>query len=151
MNKVRYILLFLTAVLTVNSAVAQEKSPFEIRRLSFNMPGYSEISPVITDDGILFCSDRRLSGVTDRTSFDNRRLYSIYVAEKKTLPTGENRLPLKATGPPGSIPGPCVLLLTGRQCISQAKLKPECNQETGSSGITAGFSGHSFQVPCLIP
>ena len=31
----------------------------------------------------MFCSDRRLSGVTDRTSFDNRRLYNIYIAEKK--------------------------------------------------------------------
>ena len=54
--------------------MAQEESPFEIRRLSFNLPGFSEISPVITGEGIIFCSDRRLSAVTDRTSFDNRRL-----------------------------------------------------------------------------
>lgn len=77
------IILILFVVLAENMLKAQEKSPFEVRRLPINLSGFSEISPVIIKDGILFCSDRRLSGVTDRTSFDNRRLYSIYVAERK--------------------------------------------------------------------
>ena len=77
------IILFLIAVLSDNAIRAQETSPYAVSRLSFNLPGFSEISPVIVQDGIMFCSDRRLSGVTDRTSFDDRRLYSIYIAEKK--------------------------------------------------------------------
>ena len=77
------IILILFAVLSGNGIKAQEISPYAVSRLSFNLPGFSEISPVIVKDGIMFCSDRRLSGVTDRTSFDDRRLYSIYIAEKK--------------------------------------------------------------------
>ena len=44
---------------------------------------FSEISPVIIKDGILFCSNRRFSAIKDRTSFDGDRLYSIYMAAKK--------------------------------------------------------------------
>lgn len=76
-------ILILFVAMTENIVVAQEKSPYEVTRLSFNLTGFSEISPVILKDGIMFCSDRRLSGVTDRTSFDDRRLYSLYIAEKK--------------------------------------------------------------------
>ncbi len=72
--------------------LAQEAPAFKISRLSFNTSSFSEISPVITQDGIIFCSDRRLSGITDRTSFDNRRLYNIYFAEKKD--TGDWRRPV---------------------------------------------------------
>jgi len=77
------IIMILFVFITENILMAQEKYPYEVTRLSFNLPGFSEISPVIIKDGIMFCSDRRLSGVTDRTSFDNRRLYSVYIAEKK--------------------------------------------------------------------
>jgi len=77
------ILIFLSGFLSGIDILAQEISPYTVSRLSFNLAGFSEISPVIVKDGIMFCSDRRLSGVTDRTSFDDRRLYSIYFAEKK--------------------------------------------------------------------
>jgi hypothetical protein len=86
MNMSRGISIFILILFTVLSetgASAQEKSPYSVSRLSINLAGFSEISPVIMGDGIMFCSDRRLSGITDRTSFDNRRLYNIYIAEKK--------------------------------------------------------------------
>ncbi len=44
---------------------------------------FSEISPVIYNDGIIFCSDRRFSAVKDRKSFEGRRLYNLYFAQKK--------------------------------------------------------------------
>jgi hypothetical protein len=76
------IFLFIT-VLSETLSVSQEASPYKVTRLSLNISGFSDIAPVIFQNGIIFCSDRRLSGVTDRTSFDNRRLYNIYLAEKK--------------------------------------------------------------------
>ena len=62
---------------------AQESPAFKVERLSFNSGQFSEISPVIVRDGIIFCSDRRTRGIIDRTSFDNSRLYNIYLAMKK--------------------------------------------------------------------
>ena len=62
---------------------AQEPSVYKIKRMSFNSDLFSDISPVILKDGILFCSNRRFSSIKDRTSFDGRRLYSIYMTEKK--------------------------------------------------------------------
>lgn len=76
-------LLSLFTVLSETRALAQESTPYSVKRLSINNTGFSDISPVIIKDGIMFCSDRRLSGITDRTSFDNRRLYNIYIAERK--------------------------------------------------------------------
>jgi len=73
----------LITVLSETLSFSQEMSPYKVTRLSLNISGFSDIAPVIFHDGIIFCSDRRLSGVTDRTSFDNRRLYNIYIAEKK--------------------------------------------------------------------
>jgi hypothetical protein len=76
-------IFILIIILSETRLFSQETSPYKITRLSFNISGFSDIAPVIVRDGIMFCSDRRLSGVTERTSFDNRRLYNIYIAEKK--------------------------------------------------------------------
>jgi hypothetical protein len=76
------ILIFILLVICAWVA-GQDPSPYTISRLPLNLPANSEISPVLYEKGILFCSDRRISGVTDRTSFDNRRLYNIYFAERK--------------------------------------------------------------------
>jgi hypothetical protein len=56
---------------------------YEVKRMSFNLNGFNNISPVIVRDGIIFCSDRRFSSFEDRTAFDGRRLYNIYLVEKK--------------------------------------------------------------------
>lgn len=137
MKKFRYIILFFTTVLTVNSAMAQKESPFEIRRLSFNMPGYSEISPVITDGGILFCSDRRLSGVTDRTSFDNRRLYSIYVAEKKDTSDWRKPVPVESERSAQFNTGPLCIAPDGKTVYFTSEI------ETGVQSQNRKFRNHS--------
>lgn len=59
-------------------AVAQKPSVYEVQRMSFNAGGFSDISPVILQNGVLFCSNRRFSALKDRTSFDGERLYYIY-------------------------------------------------------------------------
>jgi hypothetical protein len=64
---------------------AQEKkqSVFEVTRIPVNETIFSEISPVTYSDGIIFCSDRRFSSIKDRKSFEGRRLYNLYYAERK--------------------------------------------------------------------
>ncbi len=62
---------------------AQKPSTYEVSRMSFSEAAFSDISPVIVQNGILFCSDRRFSSIMDRTAFDGRRLYNIYLTGKK--------------------------------------------------------------------
>jgi len=82
-NKILHIttIVLLAACISL-PAKAQNPALYEISRMSFNIGGFSNISPVIARDGIIFCSDRRMSGIKDRTGFDGKRLYNIYIAEK---------------------------------------------------------------------
>jgi hypothetical protein len=81
-RKLIYIVILMLLILPGN---AQEKkqSVYEITRIPINEGAFSEISPVIYNDGIIFCSDRRFSAVKDRKSFEGRRLYNLYFAQKK--------------------------------------------------------------------
>lgn len=64
------------------SVKGQSPSIYRVIPLDVNEKAFSDISPVEMENGILFCSNRRFSGVKDRTSFDGRRLYNIWYAEK---------------------------------------------------------------------
>lgn len=138
MKKVLPILTLLISVLTVDTVVAQEASPFEIRRLSFNMSGYSDISPVMTQEGIFFCSDRRLSAVTDRTSFDNRRLYNIYyVAQKEGDSDWGRPVPVKSDRTAQFNTGPLCIAPDGKTVYFTSEI------ETGVPSRSRKFRNHS--------
>src|SRR5664280_2225997 len=77
------IIIFLVSAFSSLQICAQQPSIYEIKRMPFNINGFNNISPVIVRDGIIFCSDRRFSVFRDRTSFDGRRLYNIYMAVRK--------------------------------------------------------------------
>ena len=79
-NIIAIILSFLT---TVSDIAAQQPSLYNVNKMPFNTDLFNEISPVIIKDGVIFCSDKRFSGIKDRTSFDGRRLYNMYLAEKR--------------------------------------------------------------------
>jgi len=81
-HKISYIICFLLAFLVPGSTQAQQGSVYRITRMPFNSGAFNEISPVILKDGIAFCSDRKFSSVVDRTTFEGRRLYNIYFAER---------------------------------------------------------------------
>ena len=72
-----------SAVISLISVNAQESSGIIVRRLPFNTSASGEISPSISGDGLVFCSDRRTSGLVERTSFDNRHLYNLFFVERK--------------------------------------------------------------------
>jgi PKD domain/WD40-like Beta Propeller Repeat len=82
-RNIHIIALVLIVLFASLKTKAQQPAIYEVKRMSFNVNGFSNISPVIVKDGIIFCSDRRFSGLTDRTGYDGRRLYNIYLAEKK--------------------------------------------------------------------
>lgn len=105
-------ILFIVVIILLSGmkVTSQQVSPYKISRLSVNLQNYSEISPVIVDDGIIFCSDRRLTGITDRTSFDNRRLYNLYFAGRKD--TSDFRKPVNIKSERSA------LFNTGPLCIS---------------------------------
>ena len=80
LKRTLYIIILLLVCVINETVMAQQPSVYKVEKVSFNTGGFSNISPVIVRDGILFCSDRRFSGFKDRTSFDGRRLYNIYLA-----------------------------------------------------------------------
>lgn len=80
-KKLYIILLFL---FIISAALqAQQPSVYKVSRLPFNSGAFSDISPVIVQDGIIFCSDRRFSAFTDRKTFEGRRLYNLYIIERR--------------------------------------------------------------------
>lgn len=90
------LLILLLSGLIVSNISAQESSVYKVERLPVNSGPYSEISPVIVRNGIIFCSDRRTSGIIDRTSYDNRRLYNLYVVERKDTTGWERPVEIKS-------------------------------------------------------
>ena len=132
-------ILFFTilSVLQGFEILAQEAPAFKINRLSFNTSSFSEISPVIIQDGIIFCSDRRLSGITDRTSFDNRRLYNIYIAEKKDTSDWRRPVPVKSDRSAQFNNGPLCIGPDGKTVYFTSEI------ETGIPSRSRKFKNHS--------
>ena len=80
-KKLYIILLFL---FMISAALkAQQPSVYKVSRMPFSSGAFSDISPVIVSDGIIFCSDRRFSAFTDRKTFEGRRLYNLYIIERR--------------------------------------------------------------------
>ncbi len=82
-KKAKILTLICLAAVSLTMLNGQESSGIRITRLPFNNASSSEISPVIYGDGLIFCSDRRMSGLVERTSFDNRNLYNLFNAARK--------------------------------------------------------------------
>jgi dipeptidyl aminopeptidase/acylaminoacyl peptidase len=81
MGKLKFYIISLLITCFITAQLkAQQLSIYKVKKMPFNTLGFSNIAPVILKDGILFCSDKRFSGFKDRTSFDGRRLYNIYLA-----------------------------------------------------------------------
>jgi PKD domain/WD40-like Beta Propeller Repeat len=137
MKKGLTVILILFAFLSEYSIKAQETSPYAVSRLSFSLSGFSEISPVILKDAIMFCSDRRLSGVTDRTSFDNRRLYSIYIAEKKDTADWRKPNPVKSDRTAQFNTGPLCVAPDGKTVYFTSEI------ETGVPSRSRKYRNHS--------
>ena len=105
--------------------------------MSFNSDVFSEISPVIVKDGIIFCSDRRFSGIKDRTSFDGNRLYNIYLAEKKDSAEWRKPEELKSERSNLFNNGPLCFAPDGKTVYFTSEI------ETGKAAKKKNFKNHS--------
>jgi len=84
MRKILLIAAFFVEVSFLSQeALAQQQGIFQVKRMNFNSGFYNEISPAIVKDKIIFCSDRRFSGILDRTAWGGYRLYNFYQAARK--------------------------------------------------------------------
>lgn len=72
------IVLFLLVPLT--GIMAQDDEMMKVHKLNINTRQYNEMTPVLISGGIVFCSDRRISGIVNNKTFDNDRVYNIFYA-----------------------------------------------------------------------
>ncbi len=79
----RHIISIIFLFIRISTLHTQQPSDYRVTRLSLNDALFSEISPVIVRDGIVFCSDRRFSSIMDRKSFEGKRIYNVYMAIRK--------------------------------------------------------------------
>lgn len=118
-------------------AESQQPSIYKVKRLAFNTGGFSDISPVIVKDGVLFCSDKRFSGITDRTDFDGRRLYNVYLAQKKDTSGFEKPHALKSERSTKFNIGPLCVAPDGKTIYFTSEV------ETGKIAENRRYKNHS--------
>jgi hypothetical protein len=116
---------------------AQQPALYIIKRMPFNINGFNNISPVIVKDGIVFCSDSRFSGIKDRTGFDGRRLYNIYLAEKKDTSEYRRPIALKTDRTNKFNNGPLCFAPDGKTVYFTSEV------ETGKIAENKNFKNHS--------
>jgi len=130
-------IIFLVALLISPDTYAQQQPPlFKIKKMPFNTGMFSEISPVIFRDGILFCSSRRFSAITDRTSFDGRRLYNIYFVEEKDTSDWSKPVEIKSRRSSYFNNGPLCVAPDGRTVYFSSEI------ETSRIASKRNFTNH---------
>lgn len=74
-------------------AYGQSKANYEVEIVPVSSDVFSDIAPVIVQDGIIFCSTRKSSIIKDFKTYDGNRLYDIYFA--KLIEDGKFEKPKK--------------------------------------------------------
>lgn len=99
-------ILFLILILAIGEVCAQESEVIKIKSLSVNSRFFNDMSPVLTKDGIAFCSDRKQSAIWDVRDFNRTLMYNIYYAARgdstdfaKPVPFSVDLGPLVHEGP----------------------------------------------------
>jgi len=131
------IAVFLTAPFVTTRTDGQNPSVYKVDRMSLSSSGFSEISPVIVRDGLGFCSDKRFSIIKDRTAFDGRRLYNIYLAQMKDSSDWGKPKELKSERNSLFNNGPFCISPDGKTVYFTSEI------ETGSAAKKKNFKNHS--------
>lgn len=135
---IKRILNIITFLLIIGSAsYSQAPSVYKITKMPFNDRMYSDISPVIIKDGILFCSNRRFSSLTDRTGFNGSRIYNIYTISPKDSSrwTDAKEVASDKTGKFNN--GPLSITSDGKMVYFTSET------EAGSSATKKSFKNHN--------
>ena len=118
--------------------------------MSFNSDEFSEISPVIVKDGIIFCSDRRFSAIKDRTTFDGRRLYNIYLAERKDTSDWRKPKELKSERSSMFNNGPLCFAPDGKTVYFTSEVETGKVAKKKNLKTIAGYLLLNFQAQILV-
>ncbi len=129
-------ILLLLTLASVRS-MGQQPSPYEIKRMSFNSGAFSDISPVIFNDSIIFCSNRRFSAIKDRTGYDGQRLYNIYLVVRKDTSEWSNPMELRSERSSLFNNGPLCVSHDGKTVYFTSEV------ETGKASSKRDFVNHS--------
>jgi len=105
--------------------------------MSFSSGSFSDISPVIADDGIIFCSNRRFSAIKDRTAYDGHRLYNLFLAERKDTSDWRKPKELKSERSTLFNNGPMCFAPDGKTVYFTSEI------ETGKAAKKKNFKNHS--------
>ena len=138
---VKRTLIFIAAVLVVPylsfAAYGQLPSVYEVKKMPFNSDLFSDISPLIVKEGILFCSDKRFSVIKDRTAFDGHRLYNLYLAAGKDSTGWSAPAEIKSERNFLFNVGPSALAADGQTIYFTSEI------ETGKAAKKRKFKNHS--------
>jgi len=131
------IVTIISLLAAVTDTTAQQPSLYNVNKMSFNTNYFNEISPVIVKDGIIFCSDKRFSWIKDRTSYDGRRLYNIYLIERIDTTGWNDAKELKSERSSKFNNGPFCIAPDGRTVYFTSEV------ETGKIASKKNFRNHS--------
>jgi len=133
-----YIISFVALLVSLSvTSPAQKASIYKVKSLALNTNSFSEISPVIMKDGILFCSDKRFSSIKDRTSFDGTRIYNIYIAEREDTANFKKPAMLKSERSSLFNSGPMSISADGKTVYFTSET------ETGKASRKRNFKNHN--------
>ncbi len=138
-------------ILSVPLLQAQQDDMIKIGKLSLNSGQYNEMTPIPFQGGLVFCSDRRVSGIVNNKTFDNDRVYNIFFAERKdTMDYDKTRIfsrdlqTIFNQGPFCFSPDGKKIYYTGDVETGRRALKPGFENRSGifiSEKTTEGWSG----------
>ncbi len=133
MSKAKYIIFLGVWLITIQELLSQ---PFyKVAPVPFNTSYADEMAAVPYDNGLIYCSNRRVNVLVNRTDLDNNPLYHLYyILKKDSVKWGTPRVLYKELAT-NAHQGPCSIGADGKE------LYYTMNNETGEKIFVAHKDG----------
>jgi hypothetical protein len=109
-----YISFIFILLFSITDSGFSQPSVYKVEKLPFTSSVFNDIAPVVIKDGILFCSDRKTSSFRNGTTYQDERLYKIFVAVKKDTSKWRQAEEIKGVGSSMVYYGPVSLAHDGK-------------------------------------
>ncbi len=94
----RNIVFCIVTLISAEYSITAQPKLYTIEKTPFSKYLFNDIAPVTFNDGILFCSDRRISSSRNITTFEGERLFNLYFARRKDSIHWKDPVAIKVTG-----------------------------------------------------